>query len=83
MSPDEHELLADLTRVCEHASLFVLEFTAGELSVEAEEACAFRLVDVAEELLRHARHRKFAAGCKLEAAMPAPSPGDGAPDARA
>ena len=55
MSPDEHELLADLTRVCEHASLFVLEFTA-------EEAFAFRLVDVAEELLRHARHRKFADG---------------------
>jgi len=80
MPPDEHELLTDFKRVCEQAPLFVLEFTTGGLSVEAEEAYAFRLVDVAEELLRHAKNRKLAA---LEAATPAPPSGDGVAGDRA
>lgn len=57
MSSEDYELLADLRRVCEQRELFVLEFRAGHLSVEAEEAYGWRLVDVGEEVVRDARGR--------------------------
>jgi hypothetical protein len=41
MTPEEHELLVDLNRVCDQAPLFILEFATGDLPVEAEQAYAF------------------------------------------
>lgn len=55
----ESELLADLTRGCQQRELFALEFQTGQLSITEEEAYAWRLIDVGEELLRHARKRQF------------------------
>jgi len=43
--------------VCNQQELFALELTSGELSTTAEEAYAWRLIDVGEQLLRHARNR--------------------------
>jgi len=76
MLRDERELLADLKRVCNDASVFALEFMAGDLSVEAEIAYAHRLVDVAELIMNHANARKRliidgqATGLALEAEPP-------------
>ena len=58
MLREDRELLTDLKRVCNDAGLFVLEYMAGDLSIEAEESYTLRLVDVAERLLAHARRRK-------------------------
>ena len=52
------ELLADLARVNTQVPQFVLEFMDGALSIEAEEAFAHRLVDVAEQLMNHAKARR-------------------------
>lgn len=68
MTPDEQQLVTDLKRVLSQVPQFVLEFTAGDLPVEAEKAYAYRLVDVAEELLRHARNR-VSAGAAQRAAL--------------
>jgi len=54
---EEEGLLADLNRVFNQQELFALELTSGELSTIAEEAYAWRLIDVGEQLLRHARNR--------------------------
>jgi len=58
MLREERELLADLKRLCNNAGQFALEFMAGQLSIQAEEAYAYRLVDIAERLLGHAHARK-------------------------
>ena len=58
MTRDEGELLGDLEWVCEQARLFAAEFQTGDLSIDAEEAYALRLIDVAERLLGHAKDRK-------------------------
>jgi hypothetical protein len=58
MFREDRELLADLKRVCNDAGLFALEYMAGDLSIEAEEAYALRLIDVGERLLGHAKSRK-------------------------
>ena len=58
MLREERELLADLKRLCNDASVFALEFMAGDLSIVAEEAYAHRLVDVAEMMMHHANARK-------------------------
>jgi len=58
MLRDERELLADLKRACNQAGPFVLEFIAGELPIEAEEAYAYLLGDIADRLLAHAKARK-------------------------
>lgn len=58
MTPDERDLLTDLKRACDQAPGFVLEFLSGDMPVDAEEAYAHRLVDVAEMLMLHARARK-------------------------
>jgi len=58
MLREDRELLADLKRVCNDASVFALEFMAGDLSVEAEIAYAHRLVDVTELIMNHANARK-------------------------
>ena len=57
MVREDRELLADLKRVCNQAGQFALAFIGGELSVEAEEAYAYALDDLAERILRHARAR--------------------------
>jgi len=46
MFREDRELLADLKRVCNDAGLFALEYMAGDLSIEAEDAYARRLIDI-------------------------------------
>ena len=58
MFREDRELLAGLKRVCNDAGLFALEYMASDLSIEAEEAYALRLVDLGERLLTHAKKRK-------------------------
>ena len=58
MFREDRELLADLKRVCNDAGLFALEYMGGDLSVDAEEAYAVRLIDIGERLLAHAGDRK-------------------------
>lgn len=58
MLREDRELLADLAGMCTDASVFALEYLAGALSIDAEEAYVLRLVDMAERLLVHAKHRK-------------------------
>jgi hypothetical protein len=55
---DDRELLADLRRASTHSAQFALEFMSGELSVDAEEAYAYLLEDIADRLLLHAKGRK-------------------------
>jgi hypothetical protein len=55
---DERELLTDLMRVCNQAPDFALEFMTGTMPIEAEEAFAHRLVDVAEVIMRHVKERR-------------------------
>lgn len=54
----ELELLAELHRVCGQAPLYETELWAGHLSAAAQEAYAWRLIDVAKQMLRHARNRR-------------------------
>lgn len=58
MLPEDRQLLADLRRVCLHAPQFALEYMAGSLSTETEEAYALLLGDIADRLLAHAKGRK-------------------------
>jgi len=58
MFREDRELLCDLKRACNEAGQFALEYLADELSIEAEEAYAFRLINIAERLLSHAKGRK-------------------------
>jgi len=57
---DERGILADLRRVHGQVPLFVVEFTTGGLSVDAEVAFARRLIDVADGILLHADARRCA-----------------------
>ena len=54
MSRAELELMWTLKAVIGQSPQFVLDFAAGETTAEAEIAFARRLVDVAEQLVRHA-----------------------------
>lgn len=54
----ELELLAELHRVCDQATLYEMELRAGHLTDAAREAYAWRLIDVAEQMLRHVRNRE-------------------------
>lgn len=58
MLPEDRDLLADLRHVCNAAGVFAVEYLAGALSVEAEEAYAESLIDIGERLLDHVRIRK-------------------------
>ena len=58
MLREDRELLADLKRVCNQAGAFALDFMTGQLSIEAEEAYAYALDDLAERITRQARARK-------------------------
>jgi len=58
MLPEDRELLTDLKRACNQAGQFALEYMAGDLSIEAEEAYALRLIDIGERLLAHAKNCK-------------------------
>ena len=58
MTHEELILLTDLKRVCNEAGQFFLEFTDGGLSIQAEEAYAYSLLDVGERLLSHTKARK-------------------------
>jgi len=55
---EDRELLTDLKRVCNRAGQFALEYLADDLSTEAEEAYALRLIDIGERLLDRAKNRK-------------------------
>lgn len=58
MLREDRELLADLRRACLHAPQFALEYMAGHVSIEVEEAYALSLIDIGERLLAHAKGRK-------------------------
>lgn len=58
MLREDRELLSDLARVNTQVPGFVLEFMDGSLSAEAEEAFAYQLVDVAEQIMRHAKSQR-------------------------
>jgi len=58
MLREDRELLVDLKRACNQAAQFALAYLAGDLSIEAEEAYALRLIHIGERLLKHAEIRK-------------------------
>jgi hypothetical protein len=58
MLREDLELLTDLKRACNQAGQFALEYLAGDLSIEMEEAYALRLIHVGERLLAHVKRRK-------------------------
>lgn len=58
MLREDRELLCDFKRACNEAGQFALEYIADRLSIETEEAYAFRLVNIAERLLAHVKGRK-------------------------
>jgi len=51
MLREDRELLTDLSRACTHAPQFALQYMAGDLSIEGEEAYALQLIDLGERLL--------------------------------
>jgi hypothetical protein len=57
MTRDEMLVLVELKRLCAEAPAFALAFPDGTLPVEDEYAFGFRLLDIAHEVLRHARER--------------------------
>lgn len=58
MLHEDRELLTELKRACNQAGQFTLEYMSGGLTIEAEEAYALRLIDIAERLLAHATTAK-------------------------
>ena len=58
MLREDRELLIDLKRACNRAGQFALAYLSGDLSTEAEEAYAHRLIDISERLLDRAKSRK-------------------------
>jgi hypothetical protein len=58
MLREDRELLTDLKRACNQAGQFALEYLAGDLSIETEEAYARRLIHIGERLLAHTKSRK-------------------------
>jgi len=57
MTRDEMLVLTELNRLCAEAPAFALGFPDRNLRVTDEYAFGFRLLDVAQGVLRHARER--------------------------
>jgi hypothetical protein len=57
MTRDEMLVLTELNRMCTEAPAFALGFPDGNLPVADEYAFGFRLLDIANGVLRHARER--------------------------